>query len=364
MLKDLIQAGLVAGDAGVDFIAAILGGLEHEIRIGQQGPRHGNHVRVAARKNGFRHLRRVDAIGGDEGNMDFTLHAPGHPGIGAARDHGADGGNPRLVPADAGVDDRSARGLHGLGELHDLFPGGSIGHQVEHGKPINQDKVGPHGFTGAPHDLHRKAHAVFVIAAPFIGSAVGAGHQELIDQVALAAHDFHAVVARILGVTGAGHVVADRAFNPSTRKRRRLERRDGRLHIRGRHGKRMVAVASAVENLHRDFPATRVHRFGDQAMLSHLPRPAELRAKGSQTTPQIRRDAAGNDKPHTAFGPLRKKGGHLLEAAPLFLQSGVHGAHEHSVGERGEPEIEGGQKVGEGHGILPGDPSSVEPLKA
>ena len=215
LFEHLVQTGLIAGDAGVDVRRAILRGLVDELRIGEQGPRHGDHVGIAARQDVFGDFGRVDAIRGDERNVHLALHGFGHPGVGSARHHGADGGHPRLVPANAGVDDRGARGLHRFGQPHDLFPGGSIGHQVQHGEAIDQYEVGPHRLASAPNDLHRKTHAVVIRAAPFIRPAIGAGHQELVDQVALATHDLHAVVARVLGVARAGHVIADGGLDPT-----------------------------------------------------------------------------------------------------------------------------------------------------
>ena len=49
-LEDLIEAGLIAGDAGVDFVGAILLRFLHEFRIGKKRPRHRHHVRIAPRQ--------------------------------------------------------------------------------------------------------------------------------------------------------------------------------------------------------------------------------------------------------------------------------------------------------------------------
>ena len=112
----------------------------------------------------------------------------------------------------------------------------------------------------------------------------------------------------------------------------------------------MVAVAAAMQNLHGDFAALRMHRFGDPAMLAHLPGPAQLGAERSQASPQIRGDAAGHHEAHATSRSLSKEGRQFFEPTFFFFQPGVHGAHEHAIGQGGESEIEGGQKVGIRHG--------------
>ena len=66
--KRVIQASLIARDAGIDFISAILCDFVDEIRIGQKRSRHRYHVRVAAGDNVLGNIGRVNAIRGDHGN--------------------------------------------------------------------------------------------------------------------------------------------------------------------------------------------------------------------------------------------------------------------------------------------------------
>jgi hypothetical protein len=42
--EDVVQTGLIAGDAGVDVVGPVLARLAHELRVGQEGPRHRHHV--------------------------------------------------------------------------------------------------------------------------------------------------------------------------------------------------------------------------------------------------------------------------------------------------------------------------------
>ena len=62
--EGVVQAGLVAADAGVDLIGLAGGGLGHELGVGQEGARHAHYVGVALGQHGFGHVGRVDAVGG------------------------------------------------------------------------------------------------------------------------------------------------------------------------------------------------------------------------------------------------------------------------------------------------------------
>ena len=65
-IENVIEAGLIAADAGVDLVAALGGGLVDELRVSQEGTRHGHHVGIASREHLFGHLRGVNAIGSDD----------------------------------------------------------------------------------------------------------------------------------------------------------------------------------------------------------------------------------------------------------------------------------------------------------
>jgi len=45
--KYVVETGLVAADAGVDLVRALLHCLLHEVRVRQKGSRHAHHVRLA-----------------------------------------------------------------------------------------------------------------------------------------------------------------------------------------------------------------------------------------------------------------------------------------------------------------------------
>ena len=212
-LERVVQACLIAGDAGVDVLRAIRRRLAYELRVGQQRARHRHHIGAAIGQHALGHFRCVDAVGRDQRNADLALHLLRHPGEGGARHARRDGGDARLVPADAGVDDGGACLLHGLGELHDLFPRAAVGNQVDHREAVDDDEVAADGFTRAAHDLDGQAHAIGVAAAPVVGALVGVGDEELVDEVALGTHDLDAVVTGLAGQLGAAHEGADLALD-------------------------------------------------------------------------------------------------------------------------------------------------------
>ncbi len=136
-----------------------------------------------------------DAVRGDDRDADLRPQAAGQVGKGGAGHAGGNGGDARLVPADAGVDEACARGLNGLGQLDDLIPGGAVRDKVDQRKSVDEDRVRPHGGADAGDGFHRKAHAVFVRATPAVGAAVGVGDKELVQEIPLGAHDLDPVIA-------------------------------------------------------------------------------------------------------------------------------------------------------------------------
>ena len=205
--KGVVQTGLVAANAGVDLVRLARSGLVDELGVGQEGPRHRNHIGHAVGQYLLGHLGGVDAVGGDQRNAHLALELLRNPGKCGARHLGGDGGNARLVPANAGVQNGDAGGLQGLGELHHLFQGRAAFDQIEHGQAKDHDEIGTHLGPCAAHDFQRKADAVLITAAPGVVTVVGVGGDEFVDEVALRAHDLHAVVARTLRQACGAHKV-------------------------------------------------------------------------------------------------------------------------------------------------------------
>ncbi len=351
--KGMVQAGLVAGNAGVDLVGPALARLAHEVAIGQQRPGHGHHVGIALGQQALGHFGRVDAVGGDQRDAHLPHHALRDPGIGGARHLGGNGGDARLVPAYARVQQRGARGLDGLGQRDHFLQRGAALHQVQHGQPVDDDEVPPQALARAPHDLHRKAHAARVAAAPFVIAVVGARSDELVDQIALRAHDLHAVVARMAGQGCAAHEVLDGLLHLVARQRMRHEGVDGRLQRAGRHQPGLVGIAAEVQDLHGDLAALGMNGLRDDAVLVRLVLIDHHGAALHGPAALIGGDAARDDQAHLAARALGVEGGHALEAVGRLFQAHVHGAHEHAVSEHGEAQVQFGIQVGVvGHACL------------
>ncbi|MNF59366.1 hypothetical protein D3C84_409520 [compost metagenome] len=350
----MVQAGLVAADAGVDLVAAALGGLVDELRVREERSGHGDHVGVALGQHLFGHFRGVDAVGGDQRDLHLAAQLGGDLGKGRARHLGGDGRNARLVPADAGIDQGRAGRLDGLGQQDDLLPAAAALDQVEHRQAIDDDEVRPHRLAHPADDLHRQAHAILVAAAPAVVALIGVGSQELVDEVAFRTHDLDAVVLGLLGQQRAGDEVLDLLLDALLVQLPGLERVDRRLDRTRRHRLGAVGIAPGMQDLHADLAAGFMHRLGDDPVLLRFLRGGQLGRPRVHAALLVRADAAGDHQADTATGALGKIGGHALEATRLLFQTGVHRAHQGAVLQGGEAQIQRGEqmRVQSGHGSL------------
>ena len=132
LFEHVIEAGLIATDAGIDFIGTTGRRLDHEFGIGQQGPRHRHHVGTAVGDNFFSDIGRVDAVGRDERDADLGFKFLRHPRKCAARHRSRNGRHARFMPADTGVDDGGTGFFDRFGEHHDFIPRLSVGNEIEH----------------------------------------------------------------------------------------------------------------------------------------------------------------------------------------------------------------------------------------
>ena len=326
------------------------GGLVDELRIGEERPRHGDHVRIALGQHLLGDLRGIDPVGGDQRNAYLATQLRGHLGERGAWHLGGDGRNPRLVPTDAGIDQRGARLLDGLGQLHHLFPDTAAFDEVEHRQAIDDDEVTAHRFAHAAHDLHRQAHAILVAASPAIGAVVGVRHQELIDEVAFRTHDLDAVITGLLGQACAVDEVADLLLDALLVQFARGERIDRRLDSARRNQLRAVGVTPGMQDLHADLAASFVNRLGNDLVLFGLLRRGQLGRPGAHRAFLIGADATGDDQADATAGTLCEECRHPLEAVGHFLQARVHGAHQGTVAQGGKAQIERSQQFREsGH---------------
>src|SRR5690606_6818421 len=212
--EGVVETGLVTADTGIDLIRAASRGLVDELRIGQERAGHGDHVRIPFGQHLLGHLRRIDAVGGDQGDVHLAPEPRGYLGEGGTGDLGGDGWNTRLVPTDTGIDDGRPGLLDFLGQQNHLVPTAAIFHQVEHRQAIDDDELGADRGAYPADDFQRQAHPIFITAAPTVGALVDALDQELVDEIALGTHDLDAVVAGYLGERGAIDEIADLLLDP------------------------------------------------------------------------------------------------------------------------------------------------------
>ncbi len=269
------------------------------------------------------------------------------------RHRGDDGGHPRLVPAEAGIDHGRAGGLDFGCQRNDVVPALAALDVVGHRHPVADDEVGSGRGAGAPHDLDGKSAALLGGSAPGVVAFVRSFRQELVEQISFAAHDFDAVVACLTGQLGAAGEVVDGALDTGRREPARTKRVDRRLDRRRADRKRMVGIASGVQDLQQDFAAGIVHRRRDAAMPACLRGRGQVRGEGQQPAGPVRRVSAGDDQAHATVRAFGEVCGEPVGVAGAILQAGVHRAHDHPVAQRGESEIQRGQQVWIGHRFSP-----------
>ncbi len=332
--EDVVEAGLVAGDAGVDLVGPPGGRLRDELRVGQERTRHRHQIGLAGSEDLLGQLGGVDPVGGTDRDRHLGLQPGGHRAPGAARHLGDDRGDPRLVPADAGVEHGGAGLLESVRQVGDLVPGLAPLDQVEQRDPVDDREAVAHGLPRPAYDLDGEAHPFGRGAAPGVGAVVGPRGQHLVDQVALGAHDLDGVVAGLLGQARRPGEVADRPVHAPRAQGRGGERGDRRLRAGGAHAERVVGVAPGVQHLEGDRPALLVHGVGHLAVPHRLEARRHVGGERLEPAPPVRSEPAGDDEAGAApraLADVRREG---RQVADPVLEPGVHRAHDQAVAQR------------------------------
>ena len=290
-------------------------------------------------------------VRGDHGNLYRFLDPPRRPREARARHRLRDGRDARLVPADAGAEDRRARFLDRSGELHRFGARQAAFHQVERGDAEHDDEIRARRGARLAHDFAGKAHAVLERAAPVVPALVGALREELRDQVALRAHDLDAVVTRRLCEHRAAHEVADRLPDFRRGQFARRVRIDAGLDRRGRNDPVVVAVTPGMQQLQHDAPARLVNRARNVAVSLRILLGAHLRPVRRKLARVVRRKAAGDDQRGAAARALRIERGQSRYAVGPRLEARVHRAHQDAVRQRRAGQLERAKEVGIGRHV-------------
>mmetsp|Transcript_30707 Transcript_30707/g.50922 ORF Transcript_30707/g.50922 Transcript_30707/m.50922 type:complete len:281 (-) Transcript_30707:249-1091(-) len=269
-------------------------------------------------QNVLRRLRHVDPVRRAQRDAQtLPHHLPRHPREPPPGHAGGDRRHARLVPPDARVDDAGARGLDLVRQLDHLPPVRAARHQVQHAQPVQDDEVLPRGPPRRTHGLHGEAGAVAVGAPPAVRPAVGPRGDELVEQVALAAHDLHPVVAGLPGARGAAAVGVDRRADVALAHRLGGVPADGRLLWPRAQQPGVVGVAPGVEDLQADFGVGggAVHCGGHVSMGPYFPRVGQLCCPRVGLPCPVWCDSSGDHEANAPFCSLGKVCSELLEAA-------------------------------------------------
>ena len=171
--KDMIQAGLIASDTGIDFIRSVFGSFFYEFGICQKRTGHRYHIGIASGQHIFCNFRGVDTVAGHQREGYIASELGGDPGEGRPGHNCCDGWNSGLMPANAGIDDGCASLFYFSSQDNDFIPRAAVFHQIQHGEPINDNKIGTHFLTHTSDNFDREADSIFKAAAPTVGSLVG-----------------------------------------------------------------------------------------------------------------------------------------------------------------------------------------------
>jgi len=187
---------------------------------------HRDKIGIALGKHPLGNLRRVDTVAGAQRNRQLALELACHPGESRPWNRSGDRRYARLVPAYSRVDDARTHTLDGLGKLHDFIPSLAFGDEIDDREPIDDDEVVTDRLAYPRHDLDGQAHPIVEASAPSVGTTIGCGYQEFIDEIALGTHHLDAVVSGFARQRRATHEGADLSLHTARAQGARREWRD------------------------------------------------------------------------------------------------------------------------------------------
>ena len=209
----MVEAGLVTGNASVDFILAALDRLAHEGAVGEHRPRHRHQIGIAARQNLLRDIRHVDPVGGDHRYIDFLAQTAGYRCKRSPGNHRGDGRHGTFMPCKMSRNDGHTGFFQSFGQRDDLLPAHAVFQHVHCRDAKNQDEVLTNRGAGLLDDLDRETDAVFVAAAIFIFAQIGFLDQKGRNQIAGRPDNLDPVIARLFCHHRAADMVADLLFD-------------------------------------------------------------------------------------------------------------------------------------------------------
>ena len=190
--------------------------------------------------------------------------------------------------------------------------------------------------------------AIFQAAAEFVAAVVGACDGELVEQVALRAHDLDAIEAGALGEFGAAHIVLNRLPDFGRAQGARRARVDWRRDVGGAHRPGDFCIAAGVQDLQNDLAALGMHRLRDRFERIGLFLCYEQGTRFIQQAILARGITARDDQADATARPLGIEQGQPVNGAVQRLQSRVHGTHQNPVAQDVRTDSQGRQQSWKG----------------
>jgi len=215
------------------------------------------------------------------------------------------------VPSNTRIDNGHAGILQRLRQCLNLLPRTPILYQIQHAQSENDDEIFPASLPRLVDNLYRQSHSIAKVAtAVFIIAMIRFGHQELIDEIALGAHDLDSVVSRLLGQNGAIGKVSNGGFDIRRAQFFRPKGSNGAFGAAGRYREGMVRVSTGVKYLQADPAgfgavdaggrvggyANGVDHLGDDLVTIAFRFGGELVGEGSYPSLPVWRDSSGHCK--------------------------------------------------------------------
>ena len=171
-----------------------------------------------------------------------------------------------------GRDNRHADFLKLARQFRHFVPAHAALQHVHRRNAEDDDEVIADGFAASFGNLKRKAHAVFVRAAPLVGALIGFFNQKRRQQIACRADNLDTVITGLFCQTRTFGMVGNLFFNACLVHLGRRESPDARFDGRGRNRRIIISQRPHMQNLHHEFAiGCRVmHRIGDNAMPCRL----------------------------------------------------------------------------------------------
>ena len=126
----MIQTGLIAGDAGGHAVGTPGPRLGDKVRVGEQGPGQRHQIGLTLRQDLFGKLCRVDPVRRRDWHRNLSPEPLCQRHKSPSRDRGRNRRHPRLVPADARVEEVHVR-LQRFGQGDRFGPGTAVRHQID-----------------------------------------------------------------------------------------------------------------------------------------------------------------------------------------------------------------------------------------